>query len=73
MYQLPDGTTTNSVDLYADTWQEFARPLCSAMQMNLSGFGNGSVLITGEIDGFDQCLTLPVWFVQRFNELEREG
>lgn len=68
-YKMPniDRATTN-VDEYVEAWQQLARPVEQAFNLQLSGFDPDFMFI--EEDGVrSRTISLPLWFVKKLNEV----
>jgi hypothetical protein len=73
-YRLPNGKFTLSVDTYARSWKNLAKPICGATGAKLVAF-DPSIQIFLEDPAYKPgtasaatTLTLPVVFVERINK-----
>lgn len=66
---LPDGTETDSVEEYAEAWQDMIEPLAQATGTVLIACDPGFTLAKSD---WSRSVQIPRWFVKMFNE-RREG
>ncbi len=65
--RLPDGTETNSIDGYVNSWQKLATPIEVMTGLKCVSF-DPNIQFSSE----EKLITLPVWFIELINNYYKE-
>lgn len=68
--RLPNGTVTDDYEEYIQTWEDFAAPICEAVNLEVIAFDPGvSFRVRDVYHPHAQSIQLPSWFIRRINSV----